>query len=92
MQITVYSTTTCPYCQMLKKFLNEKKIAFTEKMIDTDEAAREEMASLSGGFLGAPFSVITKDDGSKETIVGFDKGKLEGILQISSVQEPTQQT
>ena len=75
---------------MLKKFLTEKNIAFTEKMIDTDEAAREEMASLSGGFLGAPFSVITKDDGTKETVVGFDKGKLEGILQVAPAQQPTQ--
>lgn len=90
MQITVYSTTTCPYCQMLKTFLREKNIAFTEKMVDTDEAARNEMASVSGGFLGVPFTLIVKDDGSKETIVGFDKGKLETILQVPA-QNPVQQ-
>lgn len=90
MQITIYSTTTCPYCQMLKKFLTEKGIAFTEKMVDTDEAARNEMTGISGGFLGVPFTVVVKDDGTKETVVGFDKGKLEAILQIP-VQNPVQQ-
>lgn len=82
MNIIIYSTTTCPYCQMLKNFLTEKQIPFTEKMVDMDEKVREEMSSLSGGFLGVPFTVISKDDGTKENVVGFDKGKLETILQI----------
>lgn len=82
MQVTVYSTTTCPYCKMLKDYLSEKSIAYTEKMVDTDEAAREEMMAVSGGFLGVPFSVVMKN-GSKETIIGFDKGKLNSILGLS---------
>lgn len=83
MQITVYSTTTCPYCKMLKDYLKEKNIAFTEKLVDQDEAARDEMATASGGFLGVPFTSITKDDNSKETIIGFDKGKLNSVLNLS---------
>lgn len=74
---------------MLKTFLKEKNVTFTEKMVDTDEAARDEMAAVSGGFLGVPFSLIVKDDGSRESIVGFDKGKLETILQIPA-QNPAQ--
>ena len=82
MQVTVYSTATCPYCKMLKDYLREKSIAYTEKMVDTDEVAREEMMAVSGGFLGVPFTVVMKD-GSKETIIGFDKGKLNSILGLS---------
>lgn len=82
MQITIYSTTTCPYCKMLKKYLTEKKISFTEKLVDQDDAAKNEMIKESGGFLGVPFVVVAKDDGSKETIVGFDKGKINSILGI----------
>ncbi len=82
MKITIYSTTTCPYCKMLKKYLTEKNISFTEKLIDQGDAARDEMARESGGFLGVPFVVIVKDDGSKEMVVGFDKGKLNSILGI----------
>ena len=83
MQITVYSTATCPYCKMLKDYLGQKSITFVEKMVDTDEVARDEMVKESGGFLGVPFAVVVKDDGSKETIVGFDKGKIDQILQIN---------
>ncbi|KKU10169.1 MAG: Glutaredoxin [Candidatus Woesebacteria bacterium GW2011_GWB1_45_5] len=80
MNVTVYSTTTCPYCKMLKDYLKEKGLAFTEKLVDTDDAAREEMMTNSGGFLGVPFTVIAKDDGTKITVLGFDKGKLEASL------------
>lgn len=80
MNVIVYSTTTCPYCKMLKEYLGSKNITFVEKMVDQDPAAQNEMVSASGGFLGVPFTVVNKDDGTKETIVGFDKGKLEKVL------------
>lgn len=84
MQITIFSTTTCPYCKMLKSYLDEKQISYTEKLVDTDEAARDELAQESGGFLGVPFTLVVKDDGTKETIVGFDKGKVDGVLGLTS--------
>ncbi|MCX6704054.1 MAG: glutaredoxin family protein [Candidatus Woesebacteria bacterium] len=82
MTITVYSTTTCPYCKMLKDYLKEKSLSFTEKLVDLDESAKVEMAASSGGFLGVPFTLIVKNDGTKETVVGFDKGKINSILGI----------
>ncbi len=84
MNITIYSTTTCPYCKMLKDYLTSKGKAFVEKLVDQDDAAREEMSKESSGFLGVPFTIITKDDGTKESIIGFDKGKLDGILGITA--------
>jgi len=80
MQIIIYSTTTCPYCKMLKEYLEAKGIAFTEKLIDQDKAASEEIEKESGGFKGVPFIVIIKDDGTKETVIGFDKGKINSVL------------
>lgn len=67
---------------MLKKYLDEKSIKYEEKLVDQDDGAKEEMMKDSGGFLGVPFSVITKDDGAKETVVGFDKNKINEILGI----------
>ncbi len=69
---------------MLKDYLSEKQVSFTEKLVDQDETARNEMAGVSGGFLGVPFSVIAKDDGTKQTIVGFDKGKINQILGVAA--------
>lgn len=82
MQIIVYSTTTCPYCKMFKDYLKEKGLAFTEKLVDQDDVAKNEMMASSHGFLGVPFSVISKDDGSKETIIGFDRGKIDKVLGL----------
>jgi len=82
MKITVYSTTTCPYCQMLKDHLSERDISFTEKLVDQDDVARDEMAKESGGFLGVPFTLFVNDDGSRQTVIGFDKGKLDEILKV----------
>lgn len=82
MQVIIYSTTTCPYCKMLKEYLEAKSIAFTEKLIDQDKTASEEMEKESGGFKGVPFIVIIKDGSTKETIIGFDKGKINSILGI----------
>lgn len=82
MQVIVYSTTTCPYCQMLKEYLKQKGVAYTEKLVDQDDFAKDEMIKNSGGFLGVPFTIVIKDDGSKETIIGFDKKKVNGVLGI----------
>lgn len=81
MTYVLYATTSCPYCKMLKDYLVSKNISFEEKLVDQDEATKTEMAGISGGFLGVPFSLITKDNGEKITVVGFDKGKLEEILK-----------
>lgn len=82
MTVTVYTTTTCPYCKMLKSYLKEKNVEYTEKLVDQDDAARDEMAEVSGGFMGVPFTVIKKN-GETEMIVGFDKGKVNSVLGIS---------
>lgn len=67
---------------MLKDYLKEKGIAFSEKIVDQDDKARDEMVAASGGFMGVPFTVIVKDDGTKETVVGFDKGKIDQVLGL----------
>ena len=83
MKFTIYSTTTCPYCKMLKDYLDKKSVSYTEKLVDQDDSAREEMMNVSGGYLGVPFSVIVKDDGSEESVLGFDKGKIDKLLGLN---------
>jgi hypothetical protein len=69
---------------MLKDYLTSKNISFSEKLVDMDETAKTEMTTLSNGFLGVPFTVITDDSGNKNTVVGFDKGKLDLVLKINT--------
>lgn len=82
MQITVYTTLTCPYCQLLKAYLKQNNLVFTEKLVDQDVAAKEEMLKASDGYLGVPFSLITKDDGQIVKVVGFDKKLMDQTLGL----------
>ena len=75
--IIVYSSNTCPYCTLAKKYLEEKGVAYVEKNVQTDKDARAELMSM--GHMGVPVLVI---DG--EQIVGFDKDRLETILDKRS--------
>ena len=83
MNIVVYATSSCPFCGMVKDYLTQKGLVFTEKLVDQNEEARKEMVDASGGFMGVPFTLVINDTGEKETIMGFDKGKLESILGVS---------
>ncbi len=68
---------------MLKDYLSGHNLSYIEKLVDQDESARNEMMSASGGFLGVPYTTLVKDDGSKDSVIGFDKGRLSSILGIS---------
>ena len=83
MKITVYTTTTCPYCKMLKDYLGKNNTEFIEKLVDQDDDAREEMVSKSGGYLGVPFTLLIKDDGGEETVLGFDKSRFDQLLGLN---------
>ncbi len=80
MKITIYSTEFCGYCKLLKQYLDEKKIQYQEVDVSTDKRAQEEMVKKSGQ-MGVPVTIIEKD-GKEEVLVGFDKNKIDEILEI----------
>jgi glutaredoxin len=41
--ITIYSTSTCGFCKMLKSYLASKEIDFDVKMADEDQAIAMEL-------------------------------------------------
>lgn len=79
MNITIYSTTTCPYCVMLKRWLDDKKVKYTDYLVDQNPVAAQNMVHLSGQ-MGVPFSTIEYEDGSMEKILGFDRSRFEAAL------------
>jgi glutaredoxin 3 len=81
MQIKVYSTPTCPYCRMLKDFLEEREIKFENVDVSTNTAAAREMEEKSGQR-GVPQIEI---DG--RIIVGFDKDEIEKELDNAKRSE-----
>ncbi len=77
--ITVYTTATCGYCKMLKKYLEENKFPYTEKRVDLSQEDAQEMVSKSGQ-MGVPFSVITNDKGEEQGVLGFDVQSIQHAL------------
>lgn len=73
--ITVYSTPTCPYCKMVKAFLNEKGIEFKDIDVSADRDAVKAMVEKSGQ-IGVPQIEI-----NDKIIVGFNKEALERELE-----------
>ena len=73
--ITMYTTTTCAYCVMVKRWLQSKDLAYEEVNLDKKPELRAEVSRLSGGMT-VPVIVVTKSDDSQEVIVGWNLAKL----------------
>jgi glutaredoxin-like YruB-family protein len=71
--IKVYSSSTCPYCTMMKDYLKSKNVDFVEKNVSTDADARKELMAM--GHMGVPVTLI---DGNE--IVGYDTNKVDALL------------
>jgi len=81
MKIKVYTTTTCPYCHMLKSYLKEKNIAFEDIVLDFNPDKAAEAVHICKS-MGVPCMHIVKDDGEEIAILGFDKAKIDEILNL----------
>lgn len=75
-RVIVFSTPTCGYCNMAKKYFREKKVKFRDVDVSRDATAARDMVRRSGQS-GVP--VI--DIGGK-IIVGFDRLKIDKLLNL----------
>lgn len=80
-RITIYSTATCGFCVMLKKYLHEKNIDYVEKRADDNPQYAQELYQKSGQ-LGVPFSIVTDTHGKEVSILGFDTHKINQALGL----------
>ncbi|MFA5309549.1 MAG: Uxx-star family glutaredoxin-like (seleno)protein [Dehalococcoidales bacterium] len=74
MDVKIYTTPTCGYCQQAKIFLKQMGVAYKEVDVSVDRAAAQEMVDLTGQ-MGVPVIVV---DG--EAIIGFDRARLQELL------------
>jgi len=73
-KVTVYSTKSCPYCRMVKAFLERQGVPYVSIDVGTDKEQAKKMVEISGQY-GVP--VTTVDD---EVIVGFDAQRLNKLF------------
>ncbi|MCR4434727.1 MAG: glutaredoxin domain-containing protein [Clostridiales bacterium] len=77
MNVTVYTTKTCPWCTKVKEYLNSKEVKFNEVNVSEDRAGAMEMIRKSGQR-GVPVLDI---DG--HIVVGFNQGEIDRLLGAS---------
>ena len=81
MTVKLYALTTCPYCRMTKKMLDEGEVEYELTEVDLLEGQEREdtvaeVRRLSGG---ASFPVVVIGD---EVIVGFNKKRIKELLSL----------
>lgn len=81
MTVMLYALTTCPYCRMTRKYLEDNDVEFD--VLDVDRLEGEERAEaiakvkeISGG---SSFPVVVIGD---EIIVGFNKKRIKELLGL----------
>ena len=74
-KITVFTTNTCSYCVMVKRFLDMKGKKYEVVNLDENPERQEEALNVSGA-LTVPITVITKEDDSQEVVIGYNLAQL----------------
>jgi len=76
-EVTLYTTSWCGWCSKTRSWLDGKGISYTDKDVERDSDAADEMRDLVGGDSGVPVVVI---DG--EVIRGFNQQRMKELLEI----------
>ncbi|MCL2504480.1 MAG: glutaredoxin family protein [Coriobacteriia bacterium] len=79
MEVRLYSLSTCSYCRMAKRWLDDQGVGY--KVIEVDllegEERQDEIAKVKGLTSSTVFPVITFGD---EAVVGFNKPAISKLL------------
>ena len=72
--VIVYSTQTCPYCVMAKRYLSEKGVKYADYDVGSDQRRAFEMLKKTGQ-MGVPVLDI-----KGTVIIGFDRPAIDRAL------------
>ena len=77
--ITIFTTNTCGYCVMVKKFLDMKGRKYDVVNLDEHPERQQEALDLAG-VLSVPITVVTRQDDSRSVVVGYNLSQLAPAL------------
>lgn len=75
-KVIIFTTPTCSYCNIAKRYFREKSVRFTNVDVSRDQRAAADMQRRTGQT-GVPVIMI-----NNRSIVGFDKPKINRMLNI----------
>jgi len=73
--ITVFTTSTCAYCPMVKRYLDSKGLHYDVVNLEEQPQRQAEVLEISGS-LSVPVTIVTKTDDSKQVVVGYNLTQL----------------
>jgi glutaredoxin-like YruB-family protein len=74
-RITVYTSPTCHWCKVAKRYLDEHGLQYREVDIISDLRGRQEMVRMSGQY-GVPVIRV-----GERAMTGWDKAEFERLLR-----------
>lgn len=74
--VKIYTTLTCPYCEMAKEYFKEKNVSYETYDVSGDEKAQKEMIAKSGQ-MGVPVIDI-----NNKIIIGFNRQEIDKALKL----------
>lgn len=78
MKITIFTTNTCAYCAMVKKFLDMKGKLYEVVNLDDFPERTQEVLSLSGA-LTVPVTLV-ENNGESSVVVGYNLARLAPLI------------
>lgn len=80
--VTIYTTSTCPFCISAKRLLSKKGVNFTEIDVGREPAKRSEMTQLASGRYTVPQIFIgSYHVGGCDDLYALEsEGKLDALL------------
>ena len=75
-KVKVYSTPTCPYCDILKQFLKDNGVEFESIDVSQSPEAQQHLL-VKTGKMAVPVTEI--DD---QAVVGFDRARIVQLLNL----------
>lgn len=73
--VTVYTTNTCPYCTMVKNFLDDKNISYKEVNVEKSPEKMMEIMQKTGQ-MGVPQTEV-----NGQWVVGFDPNSIMAAMK-----------
>ena len=78
-KITVFTTNTCAYCAMVKRFLDSKGLAYDVVNLDEQPERQAEVLAKSGA-LTVPVTIVEQEDSREDVVIGYNLSRLAPLL------------
>jgi len=74
-EVVLYTTSTCPYCKRAIAYLDRIGQSYTNRNVEDDSSARQDMLVITGGRSGVPVIVV-----GEKWMQGWNQQHLDQLL------------